>query len=61
MRLPNGYGTVKKLSGKRRCPFMACEGKTGNQFVIGFTATIVAIGNKPHATRMPPHFPLQIG
>lgn len=39
MKLPNGYGSIKKLSGKRRRPFMACEGKSGLQKVLGYFAT----------------------
>lgn len=39
MKLPNGYGTVTKLSGKRRRPWMIREGRSGNQKVIGYAAT----------------------
>lgn len=39
MRMPNGYGTVKKLSGVRRKPYMVCEGQSGKQKIIGYVAT----------------------
>lgn len=39
MKLPNKYGTVSKLSGNRRRPFMVREGKSGNQKVITYTST----------------------
>ena len=39
MRLPNGYGTVTKLSGNRRKPWVVKEGKSGKQKPIGYTAT----------------------
>ena len=39
MRLPNKYGSVKKLSGNRRKPYVVCEGKSGCQKIIGYTAT----------------------
>lgn len=39
MRLPNRYGSVTKLKGNRRKPFMVREGTSGNQTVIGCTAT----------------------
>lgn len=39
MKLPNGYGSVKKLPGNRNNPYMACEGKTGKQKPIGYTKT----------------------
>ena len=36
MKNPNGYGTVTKLSGNRRRPFVIREGKTGKQKIIGY-------------------------
>lgn len=39
MKNPNGYGTVTKLSGKRRKPWVVKEGKSGKQKAIGYTAT----------------------
>ena len=39
MKMPNRYGTVTKLSGKRRRPWMVREGKSGHQKVIGYAAT----------------------
>lgn len=39
MKLPNGYGTVSKLSGNRRRPYMVREGKSGQQKIIDYAAT----------------------
>ena len=39
MKNPNGYGTVTKLSGNRRRPFIIKEGMTGKQKIIGYAAT----------------------
>lgn len=39
MKNPNGYGTVTKLSGNRRRPFIVKEGISGKQKVIGYAAT----------------------
>lgn len=39
MKNPNGYGTVTKLSGNRRKPWIVKEGKSGKQKPIGYTAT----------------------
>lgn len=39
MRNPNGYGTVTKLSGNRRKPWVVKEGTSGRQKPIGYTAT----------------------
>ena len=39
MKLPNKYGTVTKLSGNRRKPFIVKEGKTGQQKIIGYAST----------------------
>lgn len=39
MKNPNGYGTVTKLSGNRRKPFVVKEGVSGKQKPIGYTAT----------------------
>ncbi len=39
MRNPNKYGTVTKLSGKRRRPWIVKEGLSGRQKPIGYTAT----------------------
>lgn len=39
MKLPNKYGSVSKLTGKRRRPFMVREGKTGKQEILGYTTT----------------------
>ena len=38
-RNPNRYGTVTKLSGARRRPWIVKEGKTGQQKIIGYAAT----------------------
>ena len=39
MKNPNHYGTVTKLSGNRRNPWVAREGRTGRQHVIGYAPT----------------------
>lgn len=39
LKNPNGYGTVTKLSGNRRKPWVVKEGKSGKQKPIGYTAT----------------------
>ena len=39
MKNPNGYGTVTKLSGNRRRPFIVKEGVSGKQKIIGYAAT----------------------
>ncbi len=39
MKNPNHYGTVTKLSGNRRKPYIIKEGKTGQQKIIGYAAT----------------------
>ena len=39
MKNPNGYGTVTKLSGNRRKPWIVKEGKSGRQKAIGYAAT----------------------
>ena len=50
MKLPNGYGSVVKLSGKRRKPYMVRkttgyhidpvkEKKVADYIIIGYTAT----------------------
>lgn len=39
MKLPNGYGTVTKLSGNRRKPYIVKEGISGRQKPIGYAAT----------------------
>ena len=39
MKLPNRYGTVTKLSGNRRRPWVAREGQSGRQKPIGYAAT----------------------
>lgn len=39
MKNPNGYGTVTKLSGNRRKPWIVKEGKSGKQKPIGYTST----------------------
>ena len=39
MKNPNGYGTVTKLSGNRRKPWVVKEGKSGKQKPIGYTTT----------------------
>ncbi|MFI3253491.1 MAG: site-specific integrase [Eubacteriales bacterium] len=39
MKLPNGYGTVSKLSGNRRRPFMVREGKSGKQKIIDYASS----------------------
>lgn len=39
MKLPNRYGSVTKLSGVRRKPYIVKEGRTGKQKVIGYAAT----------------------
>lgn len=42
MKNPNKYGTVTKLSGNRRKPFIVKEGKSGKQKPIGYTETYEA-------------------
>lgn len=39
MKNPNHFGTVTKLKGNRRNPYIVKEGVTGLQKVIGYTAT----------------------
>ncbi len=39
MKNPNKYGTVTKLSGNRRRPWIVREGQTGKQKPIGYTTT----------------------
>lgn len=39
MKNPNGYGTVTKLSGNRRKPWIVKEGVSGRQKPIGYAAT----------------------
>jgi len=39
MKLPNRYGTVTKLSGNRRKPWIIKEGASGKQKTIGYAAT----------------------
>lgn len=39
MKHPNGYGTVTRLSGNRRRPYIVKEGMSGKQAVVGYTAT----------------------
>ena len=39
MKLPNKYGTITKLSGNRRRPYIIKEGKSGKQRVIGYAET----------------------
>lgn len=39
MKLPNRYGTVTKLSGNRRKPWVVKEGLSGRQRPIGYTTT----------------------
>lgn len=39
MKLPNRYGTVTKLSGNRRRPWVIREGASGHQKAIGYAAT----------------------
>jgi len=39
LKNPNGYGTVTKLSGNRRKPWVVKEGKSGKQKPIGYTTT----------------------
>ena len=39
IKYPNRYGTITKLSGKRRRPFIVKEGQSGQQKVIGYAAT----------------------
>lgn len=39
MKNPNRYGTITKLSGNRRKPWIVKEGKSGKQKPIGYTAT----------------------
>ena len=39
MRNPNRYGSISKLGGTRRRPYMVREGVTGRQKIIGYTAT----------------------
>ncbi len=39
MKLPNKYGSITKLAGNRRKPYMVREGKTGQQKPIAYTST----------------------
>lgn len=39
MKLPNRFGSVTKLSGNRRTPYMVREGISGRQKVIGYAIT----------------------
>ena len=40
MKLPNGYGSISKLSGNRRKPYIVRKSKpTGGSAVIGYAAT----------------------
>ena len=39
MKNPNGYGTITKLSGNRRRPYVIKEGKSGHQHPIGYATT----------------------
>lgn len=39
MKLPNGYGSITKLKGNRRRPFMIREGKSKKQKPIGYAAS----------------------
>lgn len=39
MKLPNHYGTITKLNGNRRRPFIIREGKSGRQKAIGYAIT----------------------
>ncbi|MBQ7974569.1 MAG: tyrosine-type recombinase/integrase [Clostridia bacterium] len=39
MKNPNGYGTVTKLSGNRRKPYIVKEGISGRQKPIGYAST----------------------
>lgn len=39
MKNPNGYGTVTKLSGNRRKPWVVKEGVSGKQKPLGYTST----------------------
>lgn len=41
MRNPNGYGSVKKLSGNRRRPYIFVVSETGKRRVVGFYETQV--------------------
>lgn len=36
MKLPNNYGSITKLSGNRRRPFMVRKSLDGKQLVIGY-------------------------
>lgn len=41
MRNPNGYGSVKRLSGNRRRPYIFVVSEAGKRRVIGYYATQV--------------------
>lgn len=41
MKNPNGYGSVKKLSGNRRRPYIFVVSEAGKRHVIGYYATQV--------------------
>lgn len=43
MKNPNGYGTIKKLSGNRRRPFVFMISANGKQKAMGYFATKLAI------------------
>lgn len=39
MKLPNGFGSITKLSGNRRRPYMIREGKSGKQKILGYASS----------------------
>lgn len=41
MRNPNGYGTIKKLSGNRRRPYAFCVSQDGRQRAVAYFATTI--------------------
>lgn len=41
MRKPNGYGSIKHLSGRRRRPFVFVVSKDGHQRPVAYFATQV--------------------
>lgn len=39
MKLPNNYGSISRLSGKRRRPYIVRKSKEGGSMIIGYAAT----------------------
>lgn len=53
MKNPNGYGTIKKLSGNRRRPFVFMISANGKQKAMGYFATLLdAVDINDNARKM---------